>query len=790
MLNNSTIKLAEQGQDEKASSFTSGAKVQYEAVGSSGTEIYAGYFSEEYLATLHGKEAAEVWDKMRRSESQVAMLMNAIMNPIKAADWSIEPYKQEPEYIKHAELMKSILFDGIDFDAFKQESLSLIIFGFSAFEPVHCIVFNHPEFGTFNGLKALAFRSQKTIESWKLEKKTGKILWIEQIAQGDIGEQAVRIPGEFLLVFSNNKEGDNYEGISALRAMYGAYIRKQLYLKLTAIGVEKNAVGTPIGTVPASTFTDEDFKKFTEVLKAYTSHEKAYITVAEGWKVEIQKVDFDADKMVTLLTFENTEMINAVVANFLALGTNGGGGAFALSTDLSDFFTTGIQSYADIITGGVNRKLIPDLVKLNFGPQAGYPKLKVSGISDKAGKELADVVRTLTDAQAIKPDMPLEEFLRRQYKMPKADVATSRDVDPPNSFGAKFSEKKLGGPGSGPQGGNHNGFRTHQSSSGWKALHPEGYTIGPFKSEDALKSHIDKFYADKGPRNATLGEPKKNAFVDMIDQNKEDVKVVMQDGLTAMGDDLKKKLKVRFDAALTDGAKVTAASKVEIDPELISDYEIKIRNAIAKPAALALRQAANESTNQLGETLLESIKLAAPKGAGFYNALPPVVKRIVETQAALLAASQPADIEKIVTFQYSSSNSGVDNYLEIESDIDEALKKTINGGSNSRGMSVDAAAGDVVAHVANQARTAYFFDPEVLNEIESFTFENNDPVSVCCKFFDGTTFAADDPRVGEFTPPLHHNCKSRMKANLKGTDAPKPVDNLEIPDDVRSAITL
>lgn len=697
---------------EKAQAFTSETKLQTEAIGSSGTEIYGGYFTEEYLNNLRGPDASALWDKMRRSETQIAMVLSAIYNSIKSATWEIKAYKEDPNYVAQAEFIKFNLFEGIDFEQFKTEALTFIHQGFAPFEVVHNVVLNHPRFGTFNGLASLAFRSQKTIQAWNLEKKTGKIKNIEQWGQGDVAER-VNIPGEFLIVFTNQKEGDNYEGISALRPMYGAYSRKQTYLKLTAIGVEKYAIGTPVGTVPANKENSEDFKQFKAVLKAFTSHEQAYITRPEGWDIEIIYNQFDSSKIVDLLQFENTEMINAVVANFLALGTNGGGGAFALSNDLSDFFSNGLQAYANIISNGINRCLIPNLVKLNFGQQDGYPQLQISGISDKAGKELAEILGTLADKKYIKPDMPLEEFLRRQFKLPKADEKTARDTDPAPA--------------------------------------------GPF-------NNVTQKFSEKS------GD---SEFKKQVDAGHDEVKALMQTHLKEMANALKKKLKIKD------------ATEVSIPPEMILDYENALREALGKQAAIAYKGAVKKvpvKTKKLSE-YLDSIKLATP-GVGFYAALPESIRKIVETQAGLLAESQPADITKIVKFQFTSSSSGTDDEKQIDKDSDEAVDKTLQG-SNARGMSVDAAAGDSVAFVSNQARTEHFFAPEVLDQIESFTFENNDPVSEICQELAGKTFAVNDPRVDEYNPPLHHN------AVITGTlietnDGLVPIEKLSKGDIVRT----
>lgn len=734
------FKLAEGGSDQKVSAFEVGVKVQREAVGSSGTEVFAGYFSEEYLNTLQGgPRVAGLWDKMRRSESQVAMLIGAISNPIKSGSWELDAYDNSPEALQDKEFIEMALFEGIDFETFKHEALTMIFFGFSLFELVHNIVFDHPKFGTFNGLQSLGFRSQKTIQAWNLEKKTGRILSVQQWAQGDIGNNVI-IPGDFILVITNNKEGDNYEGISALRPMYGAFIRKQLYLKLTAIGVEKYAVGVPIGTIPSGKENSPDAAKFKEILAAYTSHEKSYITKPEGWTIELQKNDFDASKIVTLLQYENTEMINSVVANFLALGTMGNGGAFALSNDLSDFFTSGIQTFADTICAAINRKVIPDLIKLNFGQRAGYPKLKVTGISDKAGKELADILKSLIDAQAIKPDDNLEDYLRKQYKVPQSDPATARQVSAPSGFGGASAKSTVVAP------------------------TVDKLTLAETKNDDKI-------------------------FVADLDSDKTELKKLMQTELRGIALALKKSLNNAYSSASGDN-KLQAGTKI-VTPDL-TEYKAKLQEMLAKVAARNYAQAGIEvrgSSKKLVE-FVHTIKLAVPQGTGYYAALPDKIKKIVQAQAILIAETQEADLEKVIAFQFTSSATGTDDISKIDSDIDAATDKVIDG-STSSGMSIDAAAGNAVSHVANQARTEHFFESDVLDDIDSFTFENNDPVSEICQELAGTTFDKNDPKVDEYTPPLHHNCKSRMTVNLKGVPNNPPVDDdVTISDSAKKSMTL
>jgi hypothetical protein len=714
--------LVQKPEESESSAFEAAPKTQTQATGNSGTQIFGGYFSEEYLATLRGKTAAKKWDEMRRSESQISMLMNAIMNPIKAANWEVEPHDSgNADSVKQAALCSMAIKDMIDFNTFKHEALTVIPFGFSLFEVVDSVVFNHPIFGTFNGLKSLSFRSQKTIENWILEPKTGRLIGVNQFTYSDLGGSQF-LPGEFLLVFTHAKEGDNYEGISALRPMLGAYSRKELYLKLAAIGVEKYAVGTPVGTVPKGKERTTEYTEFKKTLQNYTSHECAYITLPEGWKVEIMRGEFDASKIKELLTFENTEFANAVVGNFLALGMNGGGGAYALGANLGEFFTTGIQSYADLVCDGINRSLFPRLIRLNYGEQAGYPKLKVSGISDKAGKELAETIKFLTDARALDPDKPFKETIRKLYKFPKPDPTTATAL-PVIPAGASANYPKPNDPVVDPVTGKQKAFNVNQLSE----------------------------------TRMTLADKK---YVAAFDRNKANVKTVMKEQLPVMYKQLRDALKKKYNS-LSGSDKILAAKSLEMPGKI--GYRAALRDALSDVATQSLAAARKMVPDK------KHIKLSE------YDALPPNIRKLIDVQSMLVAETQAADIEKIVFFQFTSAATSMDDIDAILNEVDAAVEPSLDGATGD-GMSIDAAAGDAVAHVTQQSSLSFLMDADVMEGIESFTFTNEDPVSDICQELAGTTFAPDDPDLDRYTPPLHHNCKSRLVPNLKGDSDNPDID--------------
>jgi hypothetical protein len=422
------LRFKEKAEPETISKASSLIPIELSSIpkGSYGTENYSGYASEEYLTSLRGTERAAIFDKMRRSDPQVVMCLTAVKNPILSANWEIEAADDSDEAKSDKEFIEHVLFDdmNIEWIDFVKESLTMIDFGHAVFEPIHKVVLNHKKFGNYNGIRTLAWRSPRTIERWNLDSASGELLSVTQMAYGDLNRY-VDIPSNCLIVYSVNKEGANYEGISMLRPCYGPWFRKDNYLKLNAIGIEKFAVPTPNVKVPTGKTKGPEYDNMIESLERYLSHQNNYITYPAGWEVTLHSNAYDPTKVETSVDCEDKRMTKAFLANFLELGMNGTG-AYSLSNDLSDFFLSGLEHIAGKVASPLNKRVIPQLIMMNRGQRDKYPKLKHSGISDKAGKELAEMLKLYSDGQLITPDDVLEEHLRKRHGLPKSSMTGRR----------------------------------------------------------------------------------------------------------------------------------------------------------------------------------------------------------------------------------------------------------------------------------------------------------------------------------------------------------------------------
>jgi hypothetical protein len=298
------------------------------------------------------------------------------------------------------------------------------------FEMVDELKMNDPKFKTIHAL-SLRWRSPKTIEKWNLDPATGKLKSVTQQAYGDLGRY-VDLPAEFLQVLTLDKEGSNFEGISGIRAAYGSWYRKQEYLMLNAIGIEKHAIPTVVGSVPDGKSNTPEFEMLKDVLESWVAHEKQYILKPAGWEIELHSNAYDPEKVEKSIQAEEVRMVKSFMANFLELGmSSGGGGSYSLSFDLSDFFLSSIEHLADLIADNFNRVIIPRSIQLNRGPRPAYPKLKASGISDKLGEEFARFMDIMVGKKIITPDDVLEAHVRKRMRLPEMSDEGKRDITPP-----------------------------------------------------------------------------------------------------------------------------------------------------------------------------------------------------------------------------------------------------------------------------------------------------------------------------------------------------------------------
>jgi phage gp29-like protein len=389
-------------------------------IGVSGTIIYHGLInSEEYNRTLTGVTANKTYEIMRRSDSTIRSALQVVKLPILSANYTIKAPKSEDgkiseEYQERADFIERELFHrNVNWHQFLKAAVTHFDFGFSVFEKVLGIT-------EFNGkvrigIDKLASRKQISIYKWEMT-DGGKGI-VQQVGNGDKFD----IPWEKLLIFSHDKEGDNYEGTSLLRYVYKDWDIKDKLTIVNAMSLEKQGMGIPVVTARDNQEpTPDDENEAVDVLSNLRANEQGYLKVPKTMQVEMLDMKGQTTKeIIPSINYHDGRIMTGVLARFMELGGASGSGSQSLSKDLSSLFMKAEEGVAKEIVGIINEHLIKPLCDMNFLDNSdGYPELTVDGIDDDDVAEIADAVAALMNAGAITADADLENHVRKRLALP------------------------------------------------------------------------------------------------------------------------------------------------------------------------------------------------------------------------------------------------------------------------------------------------------------------------------------------------------------------------------------
>jgi phage gp29-like protein len=405
-------------------------------IGASGTIIGPNGFisGEEYNRNLIGRNALNNYDIMGRSDATIHAALQVCKNPIVAAHWSFKPASQDPLDIEVADFANREFFNRIlDFYATMEEGLTCLDFGHSVNEICY-------EPTTFNGqfrwgLQKIASRKQNSILSWAM---TNNQPGVRQLLPfGPVKE----IPMQKLVVFTNEKRGDNYEGISMLRFAYKHWYLKDKLELMNAIALERLAIGIPVirkgqtANGPSNVTVDATaLEQLKIALRQLRANEESYLEEPIGVLVEMMDMKGHTTKdVLPTIQYEDTQILLSVLAQFLGLGVNGNSGARALSQDHSKLFLKALEAVARVMQRGF-QSVAKRLIDFNYSNLPnGYPQLTFDNLDDDDVTVISTALGTMVTAGVITPGVEVENRGRTLLNIPEIS---------PEDYAAKQQEQQ------------------------------------------------------------------------------------------------------------------------------------------------------------------------------------------------------------------------------------------------------------------------------------------------------------------------------------------------------------
>lgn len=399
--------------------------------GTTGTKNWSGVIQDEYLPALSFYKAPDVYTQMLRSSASIKSLDLAYTMPIRAAKHFIQPFDDSPASLEQADFMHDNLwlFGDQTFDDFLTEALTFLSYGFSWFEKIFDWM-DDPKWQGKLGWSRFAFRYQNTRWRWNTPLVPGpggvlhrKLTSVTQYAPPDYA--TVDIPVEKLVIFSNDRLGDNYDGISILRAAYKHWYIIDMLYRLQGIGLERMGMGVPYAAW-IQKVDDETFKAVQQQLMNLRADDTASITFDKN-EVEIGYLDgkFNSQAFQMAIEHHDTKIMQSGLAQFVNLGTRSTGttGSYALSEDQSQMFLDALNGKANYFCSAFHLQATIQLLEYNFphAQRSQMPRLQHGDIGERGVQKLALALNAFAQYGFMTPDPRTENFLRQLCDFPERD---------------------------------------------------------------------------------------------------------------------------------------------------------------------------------------------------------------------------------------------------------------------------------------------------------------------------------------------------------------------------------
>jgi hypothetical protein len=427
---------------------------------------------EERVPELRDKIGLRTFYDMKRADGTIRGALRLLKTPIQAARWFVEPYDDSALNKSISDFVEENLFCYLStpWSQIVEDALLMCDYGYMAFEKVWIEPGSDADKVKDGKLRLgkLAARHPMDIREWLWDENGGPDAFVmENISIQGTGNtfsqpaltsfnipnaavtnhinqnynptfdpRAVMIPITKAIIFTLEKEAGDLRGVSILRSAYKHYYYKDTMYKIDAIQKERHGIGVPIIKMPLG-FSDTDKALAENLGRNLRTNERAHIVVPMNWEVAFAKLEGQPVDCMKSIEHHDMKIKSNILAPFMDESN--------VNPDSLDVYYKATRYIANTLCDTINKYLIPQLVGMNFA-RGKNPCLRVRRIGEEeALRTLSFAFRNFVGAGAIRPDDPLEKFLRSELDLPPADPKTSRTTPDPQLATGAGQEAQLTG---------------------------------------------------------------------------------------------------------------------------------------------------------------------------------------------------------------------------------------------------------------------------------------------------------------------------------------------------------
>ena len=382
--------------------------------------------ADEFQNELKGKQGIRKYREMRDNDATIGAVMYATEQILRDVPRIVEPAdKKNEKAVEMAKWLETV-FDDMEhsLDDHISEALSSLTFGFAVFEPVYKIR-GGPKFvdpkrkskhsdGHY-GIRKLASRAQWTIDSFKVDEKTGEILGVNQERSALTSNF---IPKNKLVHYRTTTTNNDPSGRSILRNAFKSYVYLNTMQVTEGIAVERELNGIPIIRIPSDYLADDATEDQVAIRKMAErigrdlkfNEQGSIVLPSDVWVVEdkatthrlvdVELIASNGNRNIAIdpiIRRYQHDIARSVMAEFLMLGSSTTG-SYALSKSKTDIFLRSVESYINTIYDVLNEQIVKPLWELNGFDVELMPTLKAGDVAPHDLDALGSYLRNLNGA--------------------------------------------------------------------------------------------------------------------------------------------------------------------------------------------------------------------------------------------------------------------------------------------------------------------------------------------------------------------------------------------------------
>jgi hypothetical protein len=418
-----------------------------------------------------------LFEEMGQGDDAVRTAIDARRQEINAANWVLGTEDESDLGIQILEFCEDNIYPRID-ELLRWLGGGGIHYGFAAVEPVFAWLDRPPSGFVTRGaisraakaqgrriyLEKLAHIRQTSVETFKIS-ETGDLETVVQYPNNGVVTRRVEIPADKLLLWTYDRQGDDYWGNPPTRHCYKDWRFKDQIERLNLLHIDKFGVGTVV-IEAGEGWTTVEYADAAKFARNWRASQDNHLVVPPGGKVTLLA---DEGKTTMSMLEWTKHYILSVAKIFLTQHTELGStetGARALGETFVEGMKGIVQADCEDLASLINNRLIVPLVLWNYGPQETYPAFAPSQ-RVKIGGGAGQMLNFLVANGVVHPRPEDEQFMRDAIGLPSVDLQTLQQEQ--NERDAALEEARTAaaeavknGNGNGPDGGAAGGSRSSE----------------------------------------------------------------------------------------------------------------------------------------------------------------------------------------------------------------------------------------------------------------------------------------------------------------------------------------